>query len=186
MLGVVGWVCADEIDGLGGEVRGVDVEVGILICGYDRKRGIACAGADLKHHCGAMRRGSEGAQDRKFLLQPLAVFEEVGCVICVEFVPPFGGVGVEALFVKGGDGGGALGCVLGFGVGGVGGRGGDVVPGVEFVDVVFLGKIAGPELEGVAAFQVVEWGVGPVRWSRGSLEVEGDFFGGGRGGWWGE
>ena len=56
--------------------------------------------------------------------------------MAVEQVPPLGGVGVEAALVEVGDRVRALQAVLLLGVGAGGGVGGDVVPGVEFVDVV--------------------------------------------------
>lgn len=53
--------------------------------------------------------------------------------------------------------------ILGFAVGGVGGIGDDVVPGVELEDVVGgLVEVAAAELEGVAAFEVFGGIVGKV------------------------
>ena len=69
----------------------------------------------------------------------------------VEAVPPFFGGGVVAGFVEVGDGGISLALVLEEGKLFVGGVGGDVVPGIEFEDVVAFGEVAGTELEGVAA-----------------------------------
>lgn len=61
-----------------------------------------------------------------------------------------------------GDGGGALQEDLGFKVRNVGGGGVDVVPGVEFEGVIGGEEVAGAELEGGAAFEVVGRVVGAV------------------------
>lgn len=49
-----------------------------------------------------------------------------------------------------------------------------MVPGVEFVGVVGGEEVAGAELEGVRAFEVVGWVVGAVGWEPGGLGVVGD------------
>lgn len=64
----------------------------------NRERSIAGAGADFQE-CGRRRiSGGDLGENGEFLLQPLAVFEEVCSVVFVEIVPPFGGVGIKSIF----------------------------------------------------------------------------------------
>ena len=67
----------------------------------------------------------------------------------------------------------------------VGGVGLDVVPGVEFVDVVADFEVAGAELEGGRAFEVVGGGVGAVGGEVRGSDVRGDVLDCGEGGWCG-
>ena len=99
-------------------------------------------------------------------MQPLAVFEEVTGVIGIEAIPPFLRIGIEALLIESGDGVLALGIVLRFGVEVVGLIRFDVVPGVEFEDVVCGEEIARAELEGIGAFEVGRGVVRAVRWGQ--------------------
>ena len=88
---------ANQLDGAGREVARVQAQRGVLVQREDRERGVACAGADFEDEGGRGGWGCEGGQDGEFLREPFAVFEEVGAVVGVEEVPPFGGVGVEAV-----------------------------------------------------------------------------------------
>jgi len=88
------------------------------------------------------------SQQREFLTKPLSVFEEVDIVVCVELVPEFVRVGMEALFVKGGDGVGFLCLDLGGHVAEVFRVGGGVVPGVVVPGIVFRGEEPLAECEG--------------------------------------
>lgn len=75
-------------------------------------------------------------------MQPFAIFEEVTCIVGIESIPPLLRIGVEAMFVVGGDWVLALVGVLGFGVEIIGFVCFDVIPRIELEDVVSGEKVA--------------------------------------------
>ena len=96
-------------------------------------------------------------------MQPFSVLEEIGRVVCVEFIPPFFGRGIETGQIVWRDGGGALKVILGFGVSVINRGGEDMIPGIEREDIVIMIEVAGAELEGVRDLLVAAGGVGEVR-----------------------
>lgn len=75
----------------------MDFKVWIFIVLQNREGGIACSSANLQDDTRRRRGFGNLAEDWELLLQPFAVFEEVGRVVLVEVVPPFYGVGVETV-----------------------------------------------------------------------------------------
>lgn len=96
---VVALVAAHNVDGLLGKVTGMQPEARILVLRQDGEGRVARARAYLEERDGAGVRMGYLCQDGELLLQPLAVFEEVGCVVLVEQVPPLGGVCGEAICI---------------------------------------------------------------------------------------
>lgn len=95
---VVRLVGPDHLDGLLGEVARVDLEVLVLVVLEDGEGRVPRARADLEERGGRGGGGSDACQDGEFLLQPLAVLEEVGRVVLVEVIPPLGWVVIESSF----------------------------------------------------------------------------------------
>jgi hypothetical protein len=95
---VVRLVPSDDLHGLLGEVARVDLEVLVLVVFQDGESGVACPRTDLEES--GRRRGGrcDAGQDGEFLLQPLAVLEEVRRVVLVEVIPPLSRVGIEPGF----------------------------------------------------------------------------------------
>ena len=85
-------------------------------------------------------------------MQPFTILEEVTCVVRVKSVPPLLRVGIEAMFVIGRDRILTLIRVLSFGMKIINLIGLDVVPGVEFEDVVSRKEIARAKLKRIRAF----------------------------------
>ena len=81
---VVQRIRSDERDGLGREIAGVDLQGRISIVGEDRKSGVACSGTDFEDGARWRLGLGEMGQDGEFLMQPFAVFEEVGRIVLVE------------------------------------------------------------------------------------------------------
>ena len=75
----------------------MDFKVWIFIGLQNREGRIACSSANLQDGTRRRRGLRDFAENREFLLQPLAVFEEVGRIVFVEVVPPFCGVGIETV-----------------------------------------------------------------------------------------
>lgn len=99
MLLVVGFVTAHDINGSLREIAGVDLQQRVLVVCQDREGSVACTSADFEE---CLRAGiflGDFCQDGKFLLQPLAVLEEVGGVVLVELVPPLRRVRVESFYL---------------------------------------------------------------------------------------
>lgn len=76
----------------------MNLQLGILVLCQDGEGCVACTSSYLKERDGASVLFGYLVQDRKFLLQPLSVFEEVGSVVLVEQVPPLGRVRVESIY----------------------------------------------------------------------------------------
>ncbi len=96
-------------------------------------------------------------------MQPFPIFEEIARVMGVEFIPPFLGLVVEAFLVEFGDWRCALRSVLAFRVVIVRRIRDNVIPGVEFKNVVCVLEVAGAEFERVCPLQVVVWIMRTVR-----------------------
>lgn len=99
MLLVVRFVTAHNVDGSFGEVAGMDLQKRVLVVGQDGESSVAGASADFEER---LRTGiflCDFGQDGEFLLQPLAVLEEVGGVVLVELVPPLSRVRVESFYL---------------------------------------------------------------------------------------
>jgi len=75
----------------------MQLQLGILVFGQDGERRVASTCADFKERVGPGTFLRDLVQDGEFLLQPLAVLEEVGRVILVKEVPPFRGICIEAV-----------------------------------------------------------------------------------------
>ena len=157
-----------------GKITRMDPQPIIPINHQQRKRRIPRPSPNLQHDLPPSIRLRHLGQHRKLLPQPLPILEEVGRVVLIEQIPPFRGVRVEAPFVEFGDGRLALLRVLCFRKGFVVVVGLDVVPGVEFEDVVAFFEVALAELEGVGAFGVVGGVVGAVWWGVCALGGGGD------------
>ena len=102
-------------------------------------------------------------------MQPFTVLEEITCIVRVKSVPPLLRVGVEAMLVIRRHGILTLIGVLSFGMTVVNLICLDVVPSVEFEDVVSRKEVARAELERIRAFEIVRWIVRAMRESRGLL-----------------
>ena len=76
----------------------MDFESGVLVVLEDWERGVPRSGTDFEECGGRGVGGGDAREDGKFLLQPLAVLEEVGGVVLVEVVPPLRRVGIESGF----------------------------------------------------------------------------------------
>lgn len=88
VFGIVVLVRAHDLDGLLGKITGVNLELRVLVLGQDGESRIAGTSSYLKERDGAGVLLGYLVQHREFLLQPLAVFEEVGSVVLIEQVPP--------------------------------------------------------------------------------------------------
>lgn len=97
VLGVILFMRTHHLDSLLGEIAGMNLEVRILVLRQNRKGCVARASAYLKERDGASVLSGYLVQDGELLLQPFTVFEEVGCVVLVEQVPPLGRVRVESI-----------------------------------------------------------------------------------------
>ena len=135
----------------------------ILIIRHQWKRRVPRPRPNLQHNLLSRISPRHLREHRKLLSQPFAVLEEIRRVILVKQVPPFGRVCVEAPAIELGDGGFALFGVLDLREGFVFVIGLDVVPGVEFKDIVAFFEVTGAKLEGVSTFEVVGGIVGAVR-----------------------
>lgn len=100
VVGIVRLVGAHDFNGLFRKVTGMDLELGVLILRQDGEGGVARAGAHLQQRHGAGVFLRDLTEDRELLLEPLAVLEEVGRVVLVEEVPPFGRIRIEPVFAR--------------------------------------------------------------------------------------
>jgi hypothetical protein len=81
---------AHDLDRLLGEITGVELQLRILVLSQNRKRRVARTSSYFKDGDGPGVLPSDLIQNRELLLEPFPVLEEVGRVVLVELVPPFG------------------------------------------------------------------------------------------------
>ena len=77
----------------------MDLQLRVLVEGQDGKRSVARTSTNFKNRYGAGIFLSDLVQYRKFLLQPLAVLEEIGSVVLVKEVPPLGRIRIEPVCI---------------------------------------------------------------------------------------
>jgi hypothetical protein len=136
MVFQIHWLFLNHFNGVCRKITSMNVKMWISVVLQNRKKSIPSTAAKLHDFHWAVVFRSGCRQYGKFLLQPLAVFEEVLAVVLVEYIPPLCRIGVKALLVMVGYGLCALLFQLLLDVGSVFVVDFDMVPGIKLEGIV--------------------------------------------------